>query len=163
MSAPTEPKTSKLNTVGVPWGVPESWHDLPIAEVLQRLETDPARGLETKEAARRLEGLGPNELPETESRSPVRILWDQFRATMVMLLIVAGLISLALQDYKDAVAIFAIVILNAAFGFAQEFRAEKAMQALRRLAAPMVKVRRDGSARIAVCGKRFTSRPMKRP
>jgi P-type Ca2+ transporter type 2C len=145
MNASAEPKTSEPNTVGVPRDVPEPWHDLPIADVLQRLGTDAVRGLGADEAARRLEALGANELPETESRSAGRILWDQFCTTMVILLIVAGLISLALQDYKDAVAIFAIVILNAAFGFAQEYRAEKAMQALRRLAAPLVKVRRDGN------------------
>lgn len=121
-----------------------SWHGLPVAEVLRRLGTDARRGLSDAEARQRLAELGHNELPEAETRSAGRILWEQLSATMVVVLLVAGLISLALRDFKDAAAIFAIVVLNAAFGFAQEYRAEKAMQALRSLAAPNVKVRRNG-------------------
>lgn len=124
--------------------VDSGWHRLTTAELCQRLGTDATQGLSTAEVALRLKNLGRNELPETEGRSVWRILWAQFAATMVVILLMAGLVSLALRDFKDAIAIFAIVILNAAFGFAQEYRAEKAMQALRRLAAPFVKVLRGG-------------------
>ncbi|HEY5769311.1 MAG TPA: HAD-IC family P-type ATPase, partial [Terrimicrobium sp.] len=120
------------------------WHRHPREEVIRLLGTDATRGLSDGEVRQRLAEFGHNELPEAEVRSAGRILWEQFSATMVVVLLVAGLISLALRDFKDALAIFAIVVLNAAFGFAQEYRAEKAMQGLRRLAAPNVKVRRNG-------------------
>ena len=118
-------------------------HQLSAKDVLERLEVDAADGLSTAEARRRLAELGPNELTERFVRSPWVILWDQLKATMVVVLLVAAVISLALGDYKDAIAILAIVVLNAAFGFVQEYRAEKAMAALKKLAAPNVKVRRD--------------------
>jgi Ca2+-transporting ATPase len=120
------------------------WHHLSPGEVCQRLGTDAALGLSLVDVRQRLLEHGGNELPEPAGRSALRIWWEQFTATMVVVLIVAGLISLALRDFKDAIAIFAIVALNAVFGFAQEYRAEKAMLALRRLAAPNVKVRRGG-------------------
>ncbi|MEW6302367.1 MAG: cation-translocating P-type ATPase [Verrucomicrobiota bacterium] len=120
-----------------------SWHTFDADEVARRLETDAARGLNSATALERLDACGPNELIDEGGRSVWKILRDQLAATMVVVLIVAALISLALRDYKDALAILAIVILNAAFGFLQEYRAEKAMAALKRLAVPLVRVRRD--------------------
>jgi P-type Ca2+ transporter type 2C len=119
-------------------------HQLSAKEVLQRLEVDTAIGLSTSEALRRVAEHGPNELIERSGRTPWEILWDQLAATMVVVLLVAAAISLTLRDYKDAIAILAIVVLNAAFGFVQEYRAEKAITALKKLAAPNVRVRRDG-------------------
>jgi Ca2+-transporting ATPase len=87
---------------------------------------------------------GPNELVERGLKSPWRILWEQLTGLMVVILIVAAVVSGALGDWKDAIAILAIVVLNAVLGFSQEFRAEKAMAALKQLAVPTVKVRRDG-------------------
>jgi Ca2+-transporting ATPase len=111
-------------------------HQLSAKEVLQRLEVDAGNGLSTSDARRRLAEHGPNELIERSARTPWRILWDQLAATMVVVLLVAAAISLTLHDYKDAIAILAIVVLNAALGFAQEYRAEKAMAALKKLAVP---------------------------
>ncbi|MGE3841332.1 MAG: cation-translocating P-type ATPase [Vicinamibacterales bacterium] len=120
------------------------WHEVDSGVVAAQLGTDPERGLTSSEAARRLAVDGPNELVESGARSAWTIAWEQLTATMVVILIVAAVVSVAVGDYKDAVAILAIVVLNAVLGFYQEFRAEKAIAALKKLAVPHVKVRRDG-------------------
>jgi P-type Ca2+ transporter type 2C len=118
-----------------------------VADVLHDLRVDRAMGLSEGEAARRLAQCGRNQIDETGAKSAWRILWEQFTELMVVILIVAAAISVALKDYKDAAAILVIVILNALLGFTQESRAEKAMAALKKLASPSVRVRRDGEAR----------------
>jgi magnesium-transporting ATPase (P-type) len=120
------------------------WHTLDAAEALSRLGSDAGRGLSQADVERQLREYGPNALVERGAKSPWLILRDQLTSVMVIVLIVAGVISVLLKEYADAAAILAIVILNAALGFFQEHRAERAMQALRRLAVPVVKVRRDG-------------------
>ncbi|MBI4482964.1 MAG: cation-translocating P-type ATPase [Acidobacteria bacterium] len=120
------------------------WYQLDAAGVLQRLGVDAARGLSPSEATRRLAEHGTNELIERRLKSPWRIWWEQLTATLVVILIVAALLSAALGDYKDTAAIISIILLNAFLGFSQEFRAEKAMAALKKLAVPVVKVRRGG-------------------
>jgi P-type Ca2+ transporter type 2C len=119
-------------------------HQLGAEELLRLLQVDPAPGLSTEEARRRLAEQGPNELTERSARTPWAILWDQLSATMVLVLLAAAAISFALRDTKDAIAILTIVVLNAVLGFVQEYRAEKAMAALKKLAVPSVTVRRDG-------------------
>ena len=123
------------------------WHRREIADVVRELRTDPGAGLTGAEAAARLRASGPNELPEGPSLRPGRIFLSQFASTMVAVLLGAAVVSALLGDVVDTVAIAAIVLLNALLGFAQEYRAEKAMAALARLAAPVVKVRRDGGVR----------------
>lgn len=120
------------------------WHQLKSSAVLQELGTDPVHGLSASEAARRLAKHGRNELIGTGIKSPWQILWEQLTGLMVVILIIATLASALLGDYKDAFAIGAIVVLNALLGFSQEYRAEKAMAALRAMAVPSVRVRRDG-------------------
>lgn len=120
------------------------WHAMDAGSAIARLGSDAQNGIATAEAEQRLREYGPNELVERSQRSPWRILWEQLSATLVVVLIVAGIVSAFLGDVKDAVAILAIVILNALLGFRQEYRAEKAMAALKRLAVPKVKVRREG-------------------
>ncbi|HEX9191761.1 MAG TPA: cation-translocating P-type ATPase [Candidatus Deferrimicrobiaceae bacterium] len=120
------------------------WHNLDIPDVLRTLRTDRESGLSDAGAAGRLREEGPNELPGGPVLSPWRILLSQFASTMVAVLLVAAAVSALLRDPADAAAILAIVVLNALLGFAQEYRAEKAVAALRRLAAPEVRVRRDG-------------------
>ena len=124
------------------------WHRREIADVVRELRTDPGSGLSRAEAASRLRAGGPNELPEGPPLRPGRILLSQFASTMVAVLLAAAAVSAALGDLVDTVAIAAIVLLNALLGFAQEYRAEKAMAALSRLAAPLVKVRREGEVRV---------------
>ena len=88
--------------------------------------------------------VGPNELLERHGKGPWRIFLGQFGSTLVLLLIVAGLVSYWLGDIPDAVAIGVIVLLNSFLGFRQEYRAEKAVAALRRMSIPATRVRRGG-------------------
>ena len=122
------------------------WHRRAPAAVLEELGSA-ISGLSESDAARRLAAVGRNELTGTGIRSPWKILWEQLTALMVVILIIAGVISALLKDYKDAAAIGAIVVLNALLGFSQEYRAEKAMAALKRLSVPLSRVRRDGEIR----------------
>jgi Ca2+-transporting ATPase len=121
-----------------------AWYQLPTEEALQQLETHPENGLSEAEAAQRLEKYGTNELVERGLKSRWRILWEQFTSIMVIILIVAAVVSVALEEYTDAIVIMAIVILNAVLGYTQEYRAEQAMAALKKLAVPHVRVRRGG-------------------
>jgi len=120
------------------------WYRKETSEALSLLNSDAEAGLASAEAQRRMVEHGPNELVERGLKSPWRILWEQLTGLMVVILIVAAVVSGALADWKDAIAILAIVVINAVLGFSQEFRAEKAMAALKQLAVPTVKVRRDG-------------------
>jgi Ca2+-transporting ATPase len=115
-----------------------------ISALASELGTSLARGLSDEKAKQLLVQYGPNELVERSTKSPWAILWEQFTATMVVILIIAAVISAALGDFKDATAIMVIVFLNALLGFRQEYKAEKSMAALKRLAVPRVKARRNG-------------------
>lgn len=115
-----------------------------ISSILAQLQTSFEYGLSQKEASRRLAQYGANELIERARKSPWRILWEQFSATMVIILIVAAVISALLGDTKDTIAILAIVVINALLGFRQEYKAEQAMAALKKMAKPNARVRRDG-------------------
>src|SRR5512139_2207285 len=127
------------------------WHRRDIADVLRELRTDRESGLSSDGAADRLREEGPNELPGGPALSPLRILLSQFASTMVAVLLCAAAVSALLRDPADAAAILAIVVLNALLGYTQEHRAEWAVAALRRLAlaAPEVRVRRDGRVLVA--------------
>ncbi|MGA7954915.1 MAG: cation-translocating P-type ATPase [Gloeobacterales cyanobacterium] len=122
------------------------WHTYDVEDVLQELGSDKTQGLSQAEAARRLAASGPNELVEKGCKSAWVILWEQVTATMVVILIVAAIASATLGDYHDAFAILAIVVLFSLLGFSQEYRAEKAMAALKKLAVPTVKVQRSGQS-----------------
>ena len=124
--------------------VNKDWYQISLAEVFERLESSKAIGLQAEEAERRLEKFGLNELVERGTRSPWSILWEQVTGILTLILIAAAVISLFLGDTLDAIVILAIVILNAGLGFSQEYRAEQSMAALKRMAVPNVRVRRDG-------------------
>ena len=123
------------------------WYQLSSDAVCEQLNTQSNEGLPEAEAGRRLAEYGPNELIDRGQKSPWLILREQFTETMVIILIVAAVISALLGDYKDAVVILLIVVLNAALGFRQEYKAEQAMAALKQLAVPTVRVRRGGHVR----------------
>ena len=125
------------------------WYQIDPQAAVEELRSSSLSGLSDAEATRRLAEFGPNELKETGIRSPWLIFLDQLKELMVIILIIAAVISALLGDYSDAIAIGAIVILNAVLGFTQEYRAEKAMAALKKLSVPSVKVRRDGEVREA--------------
>ena len=103
-------------------------------------------GLTTQEAVRRLAEAGPNELREDPGPSPASILAAQGRNPMVALLLVASVLAAAVGEGTDAIAIGTIVLLNAVVGFVQEFRAEKALRALRSMTGPRARVVRDGQS-----------------
>lgn len=112
--------------------------------VMQDFKLDSRRGLSSEEARRRLSQHGPNKLPESGGVSPLRLLAEQFTDFMVLVLIGATLISWFLGEHEDALAILAIVVLNALLGFVQEYRAERSLAALKQLSAPQAHVLRNG-------------------
>jgi P-type Ca2+ transporter type 2C len=120
------------------------WHTLGVPEVLPALATSPESGLTSDEAARRLVLHGPNELAEKPRPGFWKMLLAQLSSFIVIVLIVAGVVSAILGDYIEAGAILAIVALNAILGVIQERRAEEALAALRRMAAPEAQIIRDG-------------------
>ena len=123
------------------------WHTQTVEAVLRELNVDTAHGLSDDEVARRREQYGSNELIERGGKHPLRILWQQFTSTMVLILIVAAVVSGLLGKTTETVAIAAIVILFGILGFVQEYRAEQAMAALKKLAVPIVRVVRGGERR----------------
>lgn len=123
------------------------WYKLTRNDVIDQLNTSVEHGLGQVEVERRLAEHGPNELLDRGGKSPWRILWEQFTATMVVILMAAAAISAGLGQFKDAGAIMAIVVLFAILGFVQEYRAEKAMAALKKLTVPLVRAFRGGQIR----------------
>jgi P-type Ca2+ transporter type 2C len=121
----------------------DAWHCIEAEEALQRLESS-ATGLTTAEAHERFAEHGPNIIPEKRRRSLLAMLLGQFSDFMVVVLLVAALISGFIGEPQDTIAILMIVLLNAIIGALQEFRAARAVAALRELAAPDAQVLRDG-------------------
>ncbi|MBL8382104.1 MAG: cation-translocating P-type ATPase [Burkholderiales bacterium] len=118
---------------------------MTVDAVAATLHASPAAGLAPAEAARRLADAGPNRLPEARSRGAAAMLLAQFTDFMIVVLLVAALVSALVGEIADAAVILVIVLLNGLIGFVQEARAERAMAALRAMAAPHANVLRDGS------------------
>ncbi len=121
-----------------------AWHSRTVEEVVESLGTNPVVGLTKAEAEARLAQYGYNELAERPRPGFLQLLLGQFNNFIVIILIVAAIISLLLGEVIDASAIMAIVILNAVLGVIQESRAEQALAALKKMAAPEAHVLRDG-------------------
>jgi Ca2+-transporting ATPase len=121
----------------------EPWHALSAEEVLEHLKVR-ENGLTSTEAAHRQVQYGNNQLTEASHPGFLQLLWEQFNNFIVILLIVAAVISAFLGEWIDASAILAIVVLNAVLGIIQERRAEEALAALQKLAAPDAHVMREG-------------------
>ena len=119
------------------------WHQKRGEDVLAEVGSS-GRGLTTEEALRRLHRFGPNELVEKKKKTPLTIFLDQFRDFMILILIGAAVVSGFIGELSDTVAIIVIVVLNAVIGFVQEYRAEKAMEALKNMSSPTVVALRDG-------------------
>lgn len=119
-------------------------HLLPISEIQQLFSTKPD-GLSLSNAEERLREHGKNELAEKKKKSAWRLFLNQFKDVMILILLIAAVISIAIGDIKDAVVILIIVLLNAIIGFIQEYRAEKAMAALKKMSASNATVRRSGN------------------
>lgn len=114
-----------------------------IQEVYTYLDTGPS-GIEIDEAAKRLDRYGPNELKAAKRRSPVIMFLGQFKDFMILILLAAAVIAGIAGELTDTIIIVAIVIANAIIGFVQEYRAEKAIEALKQMATPMANVTRNG-------------------
>jgi len=126
----------------------DSWHSKKVEMVLEELETDPL-GLKAEEAAERLVKYGPNELKERKRTSPIQIFFNQFKDIFVIMLLIATAIAFIAayaqnESQTDTATIAAIVVLNAVVGFVQEYRSEKAMEAMKKLTAPRARLMRDG-------------------
>jgi Ca2+-transporting ATPase len=115
-------------------------------EIARQTATDARAGLSRAESAARLQRHGPNAIQEGERRGPLAMLARQFTDFTILVLIAAALVSGLLGDVADTLVIIAIVVLNAAVGFIQEYRAERAVAALKAMAAPAATVVRDGQA-----------------
>jgi Ca2+-transporting ATPase len=119
------------------------WHQQDIQAVIGDL-TSSLQGLSSEDAERRLGEYGFNELKEKKKKTPFMMVLDQFKDFMILVLIAAAILSGVLGELADTIAIIVIVVLNAVIGFIQEYRAEKAMAALKKMAAPTVTVIRNG-------------------
>ncbi len=122
-----------------------NWHQKDINSVYKELRTS-EKGISPEDALKRLEQYGPNELKEKKKKTVFMMFIDQFKDFMILVLIAAAIISGFIGEPVDTIAIIVIVVLNAIIGFVQEYRAEKAMAALKKMAAPFAIVSRDGVA-----------------
>ncbi|TVY00684.1 calcium-translocating P-type ATPase, SERCA-type [Cohnella terricola] len=122
----------------------KAWHQLGEEQLLETLGSDGRIGLTHEEAAKRLQEQGPNELAEKDGESPLKLLLNQFKDFMVLVLLGATVISGLLGEMLDALTIVAIILINGILGFYQEYRAERSLRALKELSAPSAKVIRGG-------------------
>ena len=122
----------------------QKWYALDIEHVAQQLHTDLQAGLTEAEAQHRLHQYGPNELQTSGRISPWAILFEQCKNMLVLILLIAVGLSALLGHTVEAIAIAVIVLFAVLLGFIQEYRAERAIEALRQMAAPGATVRRDG-------------------
>ncbi len=120
------------------------WYKLSAADALKQLGSDAAPGLASAETQARLATVGPNELVERAGRTRWEIIVEQLTGVLTILLFIAALVSAVLGDWIEVVVILVIVVLNAVLGYVQEVKAEQSMEALKRMAVPRVRVRRDG-------------------
>ncbi|MEF3075777.1 cation-translocating P-type ATPase [Methylobacter sp. Wu1] len=132
-------KPEKSKPFETPWHLLEPW------QAAAWLKVDPEKGLDHEESQRRLDAFGPNMIMEQRRRGPVRMFIGQFTDFMIIVLILAGIVSGLIGESSDTIAIAVIVVLNGVIGFIQEFRAERAVAALKRLASPTAQVLRGGN------------------
>ncbi|WP_232504367.1 MULTISPECIES: calcium-transporting P-type ATPase, PMR1-type [Pseudothermotoga] len=115
-----------------------------VEDVCSHLGTDPDKGLSSEEAKKRLEKYGPNELAEKKKKTIWRMFFSQFTDFLIIILLVAAGVSILVGESVDAILIMIIVVLNATLSTIQESKAEKSLQLLKKMAAPMARVLRDG-------------------
>lgn len=124
-------------------GAGELWHTLSVPQALTKLNSVEA-GLSTDDAQTRLAKFGPNELIERGGRTLGQIIWEQVKGLMILILVGAAVLALLLGKPVDAFAILAIVVLFVVLGVVQEYRAQKAIAALKQMSSPTVRVLRGG-------------------
>jgi len=124
------------------------WHNLGIEEVEKLSRTDIERGLDEKEIRIRQREFGKNLLPEEKPLSRLKIFLEQFRSPLIYILVIAGIITLILKDYTDAIVIFGAVFLNTIVGFLQENKASQTLRALKKVVKHEAEVLREGNLKI---------------
>ena len=130
------------------------WHSLNLSEVKQKLRTNYQYGLTNEEVEKRFIEYGENKLEDKPKESILIKFFKQFNDFMIIILIAASIISAVVtkfqgeNDYIDSIIIIAIVVLNAAMGVIQEYKAEKSLEALQKMTTPKVNVRREGRTRV---------------
>jgi Ca2+-transporting ATPase len=122
----------------------KAWHALGAERVLDILKSDAERGLAPEEVKLRLDRSGPNELRKEEKVSPLALFLNQFKNILIVILLVAVLLSVLVGEVMDAAMIGAIIMVSALLGFFQEYKAEKALEALKKMLSPTITVLRDG-------------------
>ena len=123
------------------------WYTLSVQEVIAKLQTDSHKGLSDKEAKERELAYGPNQLARAPRDPAWKLFLAQFKDFMVLVLLAATAISGLLGEYADAITIAIIVMVNAVLGFIQEYRAERSLEALKKLTSPEARVIRNGQER----------------
>ncbi|AOZ93691.1 cation-translocating P-type ATPase [Paenibacillus crassostreae] len=123
------------------------WFSKSQAEVLQELQVNATNGLTTEEAKARLEQYGANRLKGKPKKSTIALFFAQLKDMLIYVLLGAGVVTLIIGEYVDAIIIFAVVVLNAVIGVIQENKAEKAIEALQKMTTPRALVRRDGEVK----------------
>jgi Ca2+-transporting ATPase len=141
-----EPLSSPKSTTAIDDSLRSPWHTLTVDVVFARLGST-KDGLSAAEAGKRLDRFGPNELQTSHHVSPWAILLDQFKNVLIIILLCATALSAFLGHGVEAIAITAIVLFAVVLGFLQEYRAERAIEALREMAAPGATVIRNGRER----------------
>jgi len=121
-----------------------SYHSLAIEQVLDMLEVKHAHGLSSRDVRSRIEQYGPNKLRRAKQRGVLEILIEQFMSTVIIVLVAAGAVAFALQHWAEGAAILAVLFVNAALGFATEWKAIRSMEALQEMGGDQIRVRRDG-------------------
>ncbi len=121
-----------------------AWHSMEVAEVLKELDTDLHKGLAEDEAKRRLERYGYNELKKEERVSPLTLFINQFKNILIIILLAAIALSALVREVVDAAIIGVIVIFCAVLGFTQEYRAERAIEALKKMLSSTITILRGG-------------------
>jgi len=142
-----------LEPLRSPQDAPPPWHALRVAETVAAVESDGDRGLTEDEVRARRARFGPNKLPEHERRSLLSVFVGQFKSPLIYLLFLAAGIALALGHRSDAMVIFTVVLLNSLIGTFQEGRAERSLEALRKLATHKARVVRGGQEVIVEAGE----------
>jgi magnesium-transporting ATPase (P-type) len=125
-----------------------AWHAVPADQVVSRLKTDPAAGLDANEASQRLAQYGPNRLPEGKQRGPLMRFLAQLNNILVYVLLGAGFVKLMVSLWLDAAVILGVVIINALLGFFQEGKAEKALDSIRNMLSTEARTIRGRETRL---------------
>ena len=121
------------------------WFNKSVDDISKELDSNLTSGLSTVEAKKRLEKYGENKLKSSTQKSILQLFFSQINDVMIYILIIAAIISAFMKEYSDSVIILIVILINAVIGVVQEFKAEKSLEALKKLSTPKAIVKRDGT------------------